>query len=556
MLQSLSIRDVVLIDRLDLSFRSGLCVLTGETGAGKSILLDALGLALGGRAESRLVRAGAEQASVTAAFDIEIDHPVFEILRDNALDVDDGLILRRTLSAEGRSRAFINDQPVSVALLRDVGGALVEIHGQFETQGLLDPKVHRGLLDTYGGLGKELSDTKKAYVDWRAARDAVAQAEEDFEKSRNEEDFLRHAVEELSVLNPGPGEDEELASRRALMMNGEKLADSLKAAQNDLMSGSGVEGALRSALRNLERIADKADGLLDDAIAALDRAAIEATEGIAQLDRTAAALDLDPRQLEKVEERLFALRAAARKYNVGVDDLAALRERFEGQLMAIEDGGAGLEKLRKAASAARENYVAAGQRLGSARQDSARALDEAVRVELEPLRLGNARFETLVAPLEEADWGESGLDSVAFLVATNPGAAAGPIAKIASGGELARFMLALKVVLAKADPVPTLVFDEVDSGIGGATAAAVGERLSRLADGVQVLVVTHSPQVASRGAHHWRVSKPESGGKVRTTVEPLAQSDRQEEIARMLAGEQVTEEARAAAARLINGDMA
>ncbi|MCW8862482.1 MAG: DNA repair protein RecN [Rhodospirillales bacterium] len=556
MLQSLSIRDVVLIDRLDLSFRSGLCVLTGETGAGKSILLDALGLALGGRAESRLVRAGAEQASVTAAFDIEIDHPVFEILRDNALDVDDGLILRRTLSAEGRSRAFINDQPVSVALLRDVGGALVEIHGQFETQGLLDPKVHRGLLDTYGGLGKELSDTKKAYVDWRAARDAVAQAEEDFEKSRNEEDFLRHAVEELSVLNPGPGEDEELASRRALMMNGEKLADSLKAAQNDLMSGSGVEGALRSALRNLERIADKADGLLDDAIAALDRAAIEATEGIAQLDRTAAALDLDPRQLEKVEERLFALRAAARKYNVGVDDLAALRERFEGQLMAIEDGGAGLEKLRKAASAARENYVAAGQRLGSARQDSARALDEAVRVELEPLRLGNARFETLVAPLEEADWGESGLDSVAFLVATNPGAAAGPIAKIASGGELARFMLALKVVLAKADPVPTLVFDEVDSGIGGATAAAVGERLSRLADGVQVLVVTHSPQVASRGAHHWRVSKPESGGKVRTTVEPLAQPDRQEEIARMLAGEQVTEEARAAAGRLIDGDMA
>ncbi|MCW8952667.1 MAG: DNA repair protein RecN [Rhodospirillales bacterium] len=556
MLQSLSIRDVVLIDRLDLSFRSGLCVLTGETGAGKSILLDALGLALGGRAESRLVRAGAEQASVTAAFDIEIDHPVFEILRDNALDVDDGLILRRTLSAEGRSRAFINDQPVSVALLRDVGGALVEIHGQFETQGLLDPKVHRGLLDTYGGLGKELSDTKKAYVDWRAARDAVAQAEEDFEKSRNEEDFLRHAVEELSVLNPGPGEDEELASRRALMMNGEKLADSLKAAQNDLMSGSGVEGALRSALRNLERIADKADGLLDDAIAALDRAAIEATEGIAQLDRTAAALDLDPRQLEKVEERLFALRAAARKYNVGVDDLAALRERFEGQLMAIEDGGAGLEKLRKAASAARENYVAAGQRLGSARQDSARALDEAVRVELEPLRLGNARFETLVAPLEEADWGESGLDSVAFLVATNPGAAAGPIAKIASGGELARFMLALKVVLAKADPVPTLVFDEVDSGIGGATAAAVGERLSRLADGVQVLVVTHSPQVASRGAHHWRVSKPESGGKVRTTVEPLAQPDRQEEIARMLAGEQVTEEARAAAGRLIDGEAA
>ncbi len=560
MLSTLSIRDVVLIDRLELEFSKGLCALTGETGAGKSILLDALGLSLGARADARLVRQGAEQAIVSAAFELAADHPARSLLHQQGLvDGDACLLLRRVLNSDGRSRAFVNDQPVSVGLLRQLGRALVEVHGQFDNQRLLDAAEHRSLLDAFVGLAAEADACATAWRAWRASAEARAGAEADLEQARRDEDYLRYALEELTTLSPRSGEETELAHRRSLLMNAEKLAQAFGDAATELAGGGGqrsVVDALRAALRQLQRVADKMDGRLDPAVASLDRALSEAIEGQALLDRALADADLDPRQLEHVEERLFALRALARKHGVAVDGLAQLREDFAHRISSLEDGGHVLARLRKEEEEAARAYDVAAAQLSAARHAGARRLDATIAGELEPLRLGKARFETRVQALERQDWAAHGRDRVVFEVATNPGAAPGPLARVASGGELARFTLALKMVLASADPVPTLIFDEVDAGVGGAVAAAVGERLSRLARDVQVLVVTHSPQVAARGDHHWRIAKTIGEKQARTAVEVLDPPGRKEEIARMLAGARVTPEARAAAESLLAGSLA
>ncbi|WP_299440107.1 DNA repair protein RecN [uncultured Rhodospira sp.] len=552
MLVSLSIRDVVLIARLDLSFGDGLGVLTGETGAGKSILLDSLGLTLGARADSGLVRAGAERLSVTAAFDIGRDHPAHAILAEQDMaETEDQLVLRRAVNADGRSRAWVNDQPCSVGLLRRLGETLVEVHGQFDTHGLLDPGTHRAVLDAHGALGSHLIACRAAWDAWRAAARAHAAALRDLEQARAHEDHLRVMLADLEALNPKPEEEAALAEKRTRLMNGEKLAEGLNGALSALSQPTDVEAALRSAQRHLERLGDAAGPALGPIAEGLERAAIEVAEARAALDHAAADVDLDPRHLDQVEERLFALRGLARKHGVAVDDLCDLTARTRASLDALEDEGGAVAGLAKAEQTAREAYLTAARALSAARTSAATTLDTAVNGELPPLKLDKARFATRVEPMDERDWGPEGLDRVAFQVATNPGTAPGAIHKIASGGELARFMLALKVVLARASTIPTLVFDEVDTGIGGATAAAVGERLARLARDVQVLVVTHSPQVAATGHHHWRVEKAAGDDAPVTRVVRLADEERREEIARMLAGATVTAEARAAAETLL-----
>jgi DNA repair protein RecN (Recombination protein N) len=550
MLLGLSIRDVVLIDRLDLGFQSGLSVLTGETGAGKSILLDSLGLALGARSESGLVRSGAAQLSVSAEFSLPARHPALAALAEQGIPSEGELVLRRIVSADGRSRAFVNDQPVSVGLLRRLGDDLVEIHGQFESHGLLDPATHRSVLDAFGKIdGERLQQHWQA---WQTARDVRREAEALLAKSRSEEAFLRHSLDELDALDPTPGEEAGLAERRAVMMHGEKLIEGMNAARQALVHKGEVESNLQAAARALERVAEKAEGRLDPVIAALDRAAVEAGEAQSLLEKVSSSIDLDPAALEKVEERLFSLRATARKHGVEMDDLPALRQRLRQQLQAIDSGGDALKRLAAEEEGARGRYLATAEETSRLRIASASRLDKSVATELPPLKLDKAKFQTRVERLPETAWNESGLDRVAFEVTTNPGIPPGPLAKIASGGELSRFMLALKVVLARTSTIPTLVFDEVDSGIGGAVAAAVGERLARLAADVQVLVVTHSPQVAAKGTHHWHVAKTSDGGKTTTTsVSALNVDQRCEEIARMLAGATITDQARAAALSLL-----
>jgi len=554
MLIGLSIRDVVLIDRLDLSFRPGLCVLTGETGAGKSILLDALGLALGVRAESGLVRRGAEQATVSAEFTLPAKHPARAALQDAGVTVDDDtLVLRRMVSGDGRSRAFIADQPVSVALLRQIGEALVEIEGQFAQRGLLDPATHRDALDAYGVGEADSRTLAEAWQAWRAAVADHEAAAQRLQAAQAEEAFLRHAMTELDALDPKAGEETSLADERALMQNRERLTESLEAALAELAGERGGERALQAALRQIGRVKDKAGGRLDAAAAALERAAVEAREAVTALEDQVRALGGDTNRLEQIEERLFALRALARKHNVSVDGLAGLRTEIGAKLGALEAGGDGVASLKRAVDAAREAYLKAADKVSTARRAAAAKLDPAVMKELKPLKLEKTRFATVLTALGEAEWGPHGRERVHFEVATNPGTPAGPLAKVASGGELSRFMLALKVVLARTSPVPTLVFDEVDSGIGGAVAAAVGDRLHRLGQELQVLVVTHSPQVAARGAHHWRVEKSQAAQKTSTRVEELSADARREEIARMLSGASITAEARAAAASLMAG---
>ncbi len=552
MLHRLSIRDIVLIDKLNVDFKNGLCVLTGETGAGKSILLDSLGLALGARADSALVRHGCEKGSVSAEFDLSADHPFWQILDEQDIERDDSLVLRRVVNADGRSRAYINDQPVSVALLKQAGAALVEIHGQFDTQGLLNPMTHRGLLDAFGTLGNQAKQTRTAFRSWKQVERERKEAEAALEKARADEEYLRHMVEELTQLAPQEGEEEDLSAQRQRMMHGEKLIEGMKQAHGELTSHKGVEVNLRNALRHLERIAEKAEGRLDSVIETLDKASEYTSLGIQELERASNEVDLDPRHLEAVEERLFALRAAARKHDVQVTELPNLKDRFEAQLNAVEAGDTALQALRQKETALRTAFIEIAEDLGQKRRATAQKLDKAVNDELTPLKLGGATFATTIQKLDAADWNETGCDKIAFEISTNPGAPLGPIAKVASGGELSRFMLALKVVLAQADPIPTLVFDEVDAGIGGATAAAVGERLGQLAQDVQVLVVTHSPQVGARGNHHLRVSKAENNGQVVSTIRPLSDEERTEEIARMISGEQITIEARAAADTLLN----
>ena len=554
MLISLSIRDVVLIDRLDLSFRPGLCVLTGETGAGKSILLDALGLALGVRAESGLVRRGSEQARVSAEFILPPKHPARTALHDAGVSVeDDTLVLRRIVSGDGRSRAFIADQPVSVALLRQIGEALVEIEGQFAQRGLLDPATHRDALDAYGVTEGDSRTLADAWQAWRAAVADHLAAAQQLEAAQAEEAFLRHAMTELEALDPKPGEETSLADERTLMQNRERLTEALEAALAELAGERGGERALQAALRQVARVKDKAGGRLDGAAAALERAAVEAREAVTALEDQGRTLGGDTNRLEQIEERLFALRALARKHNVAVDGLAGLRAEIGAKLGALEAGDDGVAALERAVDLARGAYIKAADMVAAARRAAAAKLDPAVMKELKPLKLEKARFATVLTALGETEWGPHGRERVHFEVATNPGTPAGPLAKVASGGELSRFMLALKVVLARTSPVPTLVFDEVDSGIGGAVAAAVGDRLHRLGQELQVLVVTHSPQVAARGAHHWRVEKNQAAQKTSTRVEELSADARREEIARMLSGASITAEARAAAASLMAG---
>jgi DNA repair protein RecN (Recombination protein N) len=559
MLLALTIADVVLIDRLSLTFRPGLCVLTGETGAGKSILLDALGLALGRRADQSLVRPGAEQAAVAAEFVVDPDHPATAILREAGMSADlaGAIVLRRLVGADGKSRAFVNDEPASVGLLRALGDSLVEIQGQGEQRGLLDPATHRALLDDAAGdaAGHEgaLAALAAAWRDWRMAREEADAASRRLAESRAEEDLLRHHKAELDAIAPEGDEEERLGARRLLMQNAERLGEAVAEAIAEIDGEGGAQEALSRALRRLDRARDRAQGLLDTALAAAERAATETSEALAALEGAAQALELDPRALEAVEERLFALRAVARKHSVTVADLPRLRAEFATRLGAIETGAEHLAALEEDVAAARALYLAASATVSQARERAASRLDGRVAEEMKPLRLDKARFRTVLTALPEAEWGEHGRERVHFEVATNPGAPFGPLARIASGGELSRFMLALKLVLAGNSSVPTLIFDEVDSGIGGAVAAAVGERLQLLGARLQILVVTHSPQVAARGAHHWRVAKRQAERATVTRVEELDADTRQEEIARMLSGSTVTAEARAAAASLIAG---
>ncbi len=564
MLLGLTIRDFVLIERLDLAFKPGLCVLTGETGAGKSILLDALGLALGMRAESGLVRKGASQAVVAAEFAPAADHPVWPLLAEHGIEAEPAggtLVLRRILGADGRSRAFIDDAPASVGLLRQVGDMLVEIQGQFEQHGLLDQATHRDLLDAFGGYERELAAQRATWLAWREAAAARTAAEAELARARQDEDYLRHALAELDALAPREGEEERLAESRARSMHREKLREAVTGALGELAGespaestiGKGAARELDAASRLLERARDRAGALLDPALAAVERAQVEAQEAIALLETLLREDAGDAGDADKIEERLFALRALARKHNVAVDALAGLRIEIAGKVAAIEDGGGALIALAKRETASREAFAEAASVVAKLRRRAATRLDKAIGAELAPLRLDKARFHTAIVPLTEEEWNEHGSDRIGFTVATNPGAPPGPLARIASGGELSRLMLALKVVLARGSPATTLVFDEVDSGIGGAAAAAVGERLYRLGERLQILVVTHSPQVAAIGAHHWRVAKQQSTNRTATSVEELDPDERREEIARMLSGSAVTAEARAAAESLIAG---
>jgi len=551
MLLNLSIRDVVLIDRLDLEINPGLSVLTGETGAGKSILLDALGLAVGGRADAQLLRPGAKQAAVSAEFAVDADHPVRALLEEQGLPADGNVILRRQLGADGRSRAFVNDQPVGVALLRRIGEALVEIEGQFEQQRLLDSANHRTMLDAFGTLADQATQVRDGWRHWRAAATTRADAEAALARARHDEEYLRHAVAELKDIDPKAGEEAELAETRRLLANREKLLEAAHAAFDELTGERGADGRIMAAQRRLDRIADKAGDLTTPVIAALDRAAAELADAADGLRRLVNDPDLAPHRLAQIEERLFALRDLARKHGMPVDALAEHGATLAAQLAAIDDRSGRLARLAQEETAARQAYVTAADDLSKARAKAARRLDAAVNTELPPLKLDKARFATRLEPLADGDWGEHGRERVVFEITTNPGMPPGPLSRIASGGELSRFLLALKVVLAEADPVPTLVFDEVDSGVGGATAAAVGERLVRLGRKLQVLVVTHSPQVAARTDQHWRVEKATAGKSAVTRLSVLDAKGRREEIARMLSGASVTDEARAAADRLM-----
>ncbi len=555
MLVSLSIRDIVLIDKLDLDWQPTLCTLTGETGAGKSILLDSLGLATGARGDAGLVRQGSEQGSVTAVFQLPETHPVQEILRENGLDdgqpyVSD-LILRRVQAADGRSRAFCNDQPIGINLLKQIGEPLVEIHGQNESQALTDAATQRNLLDVFAALTQEVKALARLFQARSDARAALATYRAELAKASADTEFLTHAIAELQELNPKSGEEAGLADERTLLMNAEKIIGDLRDAENFLQGEGSVENALNGALRRLERAAPEAAGQLDAAISAIDRALIEAGEARSAVSDAANRITNDPMRLEEVEGRLFALRALARKHDVACDELPDLLDRLDAQLSAIHGGNDRMAELENDVKQADAEYANSAMRVSEKRRAAAQRLDEMVNQELVPLKLDGGRFTTEVEQLDIDDGAAHGIDKVRFVASTNPGMAPGPIAKIASGGELARFMLALKVSLASEASGGTLIFDEVDAGVGGAVAEAVGARLHRLAQNGQVLVVTHSPQVAARGNHHWRVSKSGENGQVSTSVTPLPQDARLEEVARMLSGADVTDEARAAAQRLL-----
>jgi DNA repair protein RecN (Recombination protein N) len=548
MLRQLAIRNVVLIDQLEIEFEPGLGVLTGETGAGKSILLDSLGLALGARADSALVRQGEDGASVTAEIELPAGHPAHALLKEQGLDCDPGepLILRRTLKNDGGSRAFIGASAVPAGSIRDVAASIVEVHGQHDDRGLLNPRGHRALLDAFARI--DIGPVEAAWArvtgieqELAAARSAAAEAERD-------RDYLVHAVGEIEALDPQAGEETSLSEERAAMQAGAKAGEALEGLDELLGGAEGALAQLRQAARKIERGA--ADHpLLADALAALDRALIEGHDAEDKIGRAADALAFDPARLERVEARLFDIRGLARKHRVEADQLAELGERMRAQIAAIEAGSERIEALDAELQQARLDYSRLAEELAGERRQAAAKLDAAVAGELAPLKLDSAKFRTA---LSQAEPGPSGTDRVEFEVSTNPGAPFGPLTRIASGGELSRFILALKVALAEAGTAATMIFDEIDRGVGGAVASAIGERLAQLAKDSQVLVVTHSPQVAARAAHHYRIEKAHDGQSTTTTIRRLSAEERREEIARMLSGTSITEEARAQASRLLN----
>lgn len=545
MLRSLEIRDILLIDRLDLEFGPGLNVLTGETGAGKSILLDCLGFVLGWRGRAELVRAGAAQGEVTAVFDLPSGHPARSVLEEAGITAEDELILRRINNADGRKTAWINDRRASGEVLRTLSDTLVELHGQHDDRGLLNPRGHRQLLDAFAGF--DLAPLRAAWTARRRAMEALTEAEARLEAARAEEEFLRHAVRELDDFAVESGEDARLDAARRAMQAAERIReDVLRAGQ--ALGPDGAEGAMLDASRWLEGAAEKAEGRLDEAISALSRALIELGEASVGVDDALREMAFDPHELERVEERLFALRALARKHDVTPDDLSELAETLRARLNALDAGEEDLLRLQKEVSRTDRAYTDEAGRIRAERAAAAGRLDAAMAAELAPLKMERAVFETR---LSEADPGPEGHDAVSFTVATNPGAPAGPLDKIASGGELSRFLLALKVSLARGNDALTLIFDEIDRGVGGATADAVGRRLARLAEDAQVLVVTHSPQVAALGAVHFRVAKQVEAEMTTSRVVPLDRRQRVDEIARMLSGEQITDAAREAARALI-----
>ncbi len=556
MLTALSIANIVLIERLDLDFEAGLGVLTGETGAGKSILLDALGLALGMRADSALVRQGADKAQVTASFAAPAPDTSLAALlaeSDIALEPGEPLLIRRTLKADGGSRAFLNDQPCSAALLREVGGRLVEIHGQHDDRGLLAPAGHRALLDAYARA--DTAAVAEAHGAWRAAEARLAAARAALDAAARDREWLEHCVAELQTLDPRPGEEAELAAARAAMQKGEKIAGDLATILEAFAGSESGPAVLRGAARRLDRLAGD-HPLLAEALASLDRAIIEADEAETKLHEAARAMEYDPDRLEAAETRLFERRARARKHGCQPDELAVLTGDLAARLDAIEGGSAGLARLEAAVAESAAAYTHAASALSDQRAKAASRLDNAVAGELAPLKLDAARFRTLIERLPAERWGPDGIDRVEYLIATNPGAPFAPLAKIASGGELSRFILALKVALAEEGGADTIIFDEIDRGVGGAVASAIGERLARLADGTgragkQLLAVTHSPQVAAKGASHFVIAKSSEGIVTRTGVRALDEAGRREEIARMLSGAEVTAEARAQAERLL-----
>ena len=552
MLSRLSIRDIVLIDRLDIDFAGGLAVLTGETGAGKSILLDSFALALGGRGDQALVRQGTEQGQVTAVFELARNHPARALLKANDITDEDELILRRTQFSDGRTRAFVNDQPVSVQVLKQLGQLLVEIHGQHDDRALVDAGTHRRLLDAFGALERDAARVEILWEARRAAQDAADAHRAQVARAKQEGDWLRHAVEELNTLSPQAGEETALATRRTTMMQSEKVAGDLREAHEVLAGNNSSVPALSSAIRRLERRSAQAPSLIEPAVKAFDVAMNALEETRAHLEAALRAADYDPAELERIEERLFALRAAGRKYNVPVDDLAALAKQYKDDIALIDAGEDRLKELEAACVQTEAEFRKAAEALSKARVKAAAALDKAVNSELKPLKLERATFTTQIES-DAAAAGPNGIDRVEFWVQTNPGTKPGPLMKIASGGELARFLLALKVVLADRGSAPTLVFDEIDTGVGGAVADAIGMRMARLARGVQVLAVTHAPQVAAQASRHYVISKDalDKGKRVATRVTEVAAEKRREEIARMLAGAEITNEARAAAERLI-----
>lgn len=553
MLVQLSIRDIVLIERLDLGFEAGLSVLTGETGAGKSILLDSLSLALGGRGDGGLVRHGEDKGQVTATFEVGMDHPARLLLRENGLDDDGDLIFRRVQSADGRTKAYVNDQAVSVQMMRQLGQHLVEIHGQHDDRALVDTNAHRALLDAFAGLSDEVVSVQGLYRTWKDAERGLKVHRAKVEAAAREADYLRSSVEELEALSPRDGEEEELAERRSVMQKSERIAGDIAEASEFLNGNASPVPIIASMMRRLERKSHEAPGLLEDTVQLLDAALDNLSNAQMEVEAALRRTEFDPRELERVEERLFALRAAGRKYSVPVSDLPALAERMVTDLADLDAGEEKLAKLEAQLGVVKADFDQAALSLSDKRRNAAAALSEAVMAELPALKLERARF-TVEVTSDASSATADGIDVVEFHVQTNPGTRPGPIMKVASGGELSRFLLALKVALADRGSAPTLVFDEIDTGVGGAVADAIGQRLKRLSKTVQVLSVTHAPQVAARASTHLLIAKGPAGDgteRIATRVATMQPEHRTEEIARMLAGASVTDEARAAAARLL-----